>query len=246
MVFKEQVTRPGSFNKLHFLFVFTGGFPNIGNPLCFSAGLRILPFVYRHIDSINNSKTMKSYKMKSYLRISKGQAMIEFALAIPFLLLILFSVLYFGRYFLVSQVLLFAAQEGAKIASRTPGLSNNSTRDMVRGFTTGGAAANTNSVIYTALASAGLLSQTNSGSMPPGSSIQILPWDGASGTAIPAGTVAVNITYPFQLLGNPFTGQSTGSVQSVAVAMSFTAPALKFPNFKISQQAVAAEEVYQQ
>ncbi len=124
--------------------------------------------------------------------------MIEFALAIPFLMLILFSVLYFGRYFLISQILLYAAQEGAKTASRTPNLSDDNVRNMVRGFTTDGAQLNTNSVIYAALASARLLSQTTSGNLPNGSSIQILPWDGTGvGNTIPAGTVAVKITYSF-------------------------------------------------
>jgi len=180
--------------------------------------------------------------------------MVEFALSIMFLLLILFSVLYFGRYYLISQVLLFAAQEGAKIAARTPNLSDNATRDMVRGFTTGGVQINPNSVIFTALASAGLLSQPvsgnkppTSGNLPPGSSVQILPWDASSNsTPIPAGTVAVMITYPFELIGNPFSGQNNNPVQSVALAMSFDKPAIQFPNFNVSQQAVAAEEVYQQ
>lgn len=173
--------------------------------------------------------------------------MVEFALSVMFLLLILFSVLYFGRYYLISQVLLFAAQEGAKIAARTPNLTDDTNRGMLRGFTTGGAEFNSSSVIYTALSSAGLLSQKTSGSLPPGSSVQILPWDASStNIPIPAGTVAVRITYPFQLVGNPFTGKSNGSVQSVALAMSFNKPALQFPNLNISQQAVAAEEVYQQ
>jgi Flp pilus assembly protein TadG len=192
-------------------------------------------------------------RTKNYSKRQKGQAMIEFALSIMFLLLILFSVLYFGRYFLISQVLLFAAQEGAKIAARTPNLSDNTTRDMVRGFSTNGAETNPNSVIYTALASAGLLSQPVSGStpptsgnMPPGSSIQILPWDAGSTNTIPPGTVAVVITYPFELVGNPFTGASSNPVKSVALAMSFSQPPIQFPNFNISQQAVAAEEVYQQ
>jgi Flp pilus assembly protein TadG len=173
--------------------------------------------------------------------------MIEFALSIPFLLLILFSVLYFGRYFLVAQVLLYAAQEGAKIASRTPYLSDDNVRSTLRGFTIDGAQYNTNSVVYKAFASAGLLSQTTAGNLPPGSNVQILPWDATANTnnPIPPGTVAVRINYPFQLIGNPFTGASNGSVKSFALAMSFTAPALKFPNFTISQQAVAAEEIYQ-
>lgn len=154
---------------------------------------------------------------------------------------------------MISQVLLFAAQEGAKIAARTPDLSNNATRDMVRGFTTAGVETNPNSVIFTALASAGLLSQPvvgftppTSGNLPPGASVQILPWDaGAANAPIPPGTIAVIITYPFELIGNPFNSGKSGP-PNLALAMSFTAPAIQFPNFNIAQQAVAAEEVYQQ
>ncbi len=190
---------------------------------------------------------------KRHLRSSDGQSMVEFALCLPFLFLILVSILYFGRYFLLAQVLLYAAQEGAKVAARTPNLSDSTTRDSVRGFTTGGAQSNTNSVIYTALASAHLLSQSSQnssgGNLPSGGSIQILPWDatGTSTVNTPAGTVQVVINYPFQLLGNPFTGASEGSVNgTLAVAMSFTGPALQFPNFTITEQSTAAQEVYQQ
>ncbi len=40
--------------------------------------------------------------------------MIEMALSFPFLLLLLVAILFFGRYFLITQVLLYAAQEGAE------------------------------------------------------------------------------------------------------------------------------------
>src|SRR5271170_1151628 len=134
---------------------------------------------------------------------ARGQSMVEFALSVPFLLLILVSVVFFGRYFLIAQVLLSAAQEGAKIAARTPNLSDPNVRDMVRGFSVTGAEVSPNSVIYGALASANLLSGTISGNMPPGSQVEILPWDAtASDTIPPPGTLAVKIAYPFQLLGN--------------------------------------------
>jgi len=86
--------------------------------------------------------------------------------------------------------------------------------------------------------------------LPPGASVQILPWDQGTGPNVnyvpPTGTLAVVVNYPFQLLINPFTGQSNGSVSSVSVAMSFSGPALQFPNFTITEQAVAAQQVYQQ
>lgn len=190
---------------------------------------------------------MKTYSARNQnKRSANGQAMVEFALSVMFLLLILFSVLYFGRYFLISQVLLYAAEEGARIASRTPDLSDDTTRDMVRGFTTGGAMSNQNSVIYAVLSSAGLLSQKNSGNLPAGSSVQILPWDGtANNVAIPAGTIGVAITYPFNLLGGPVAGNA-GPVQNLNLAMSFNGHPIQFLNFNITQQAVAAQEVYQQ
>ncbi len=181
--------------------------------------------------------------------------MVEFAIATPFVFLILISILYFGRYFLMAQVLLYAAQEGAKLAANTPNLSDDTTRSNVKGFSAGGTATNTSSPIYGALASAGLLSNgvnnANSvGNLPPGASVQILPWDQGTGPNVnyvpPAGTLAVVVNYPFQLLVNPFSGQSNGSVSGVAVAMSLSGPALQFPNFTITEQAVTAQQVYQQ
>jgi Flp pilus assembly protein TadG len=182
-------------------------------------------------------------KDRKYSR-KQGQSMIEFALSLPFLLLILVSILFFGRYFLIAQVLLHAAQEGAKVASRTPNLNDADVRDMVRGFSTSGAQANTNSAIYTALASAHLLSQGSSGDMPTGSKVEILPWDsdGTTGNTTPPGTVEVRIDYPFQLLGSPFGGPR----RTVAIAMSFNSAPIKFLNFTISERAVAAQEIYQQ
>lgn len=196
------------------------------------------------------SNNIHLYKFNKGGRSNRsGQSMIEFALAMPFLFLILVAVVYLGRYFLMAQVLLYAAQAGAQIASSTPNLSDDNTRSMVRGFTPDGKQFNNNSVIFSALAAAKLLSQKTSGDLPPGGSVQILPWDSNGGGAnlnIPPGTVAVVINYPFQFLANPFTGRSYTSVNNVAVSMSFTAPALQFPQFTIAEQAVAPQAIYQQ
>ena len=165
--------------------------------------------------------------------------MVEFAISFPFLLLILIAMLFFGRYFLISQVLLYAAQEAAKIAARTPNLNDDTVRSAIRGFTTAGQQLNTNSLLYSALASAQILSQGNSGNLPPGSAVQILPWDAtAADTLPPQGTVEVVIKYPFELNGNPFNGPTP----SVAIAMTVdgSKPPVRFLNFTISQQAVAA------
>jgi Flp pilus assembly protein TadG len=172
--------------------------------------------------------------------------MIEFALSMPFLLLIVIGIMYFGRYLLIAQTLLYAAQEGVRVAAKTPNLADEGTRDTIRGFSTSGTTVNTNSVIYTALASAKLLSQGISGDMPTGSRVEILPWDsdGTAADTIPPGTVAVRIDYPFQLIGNAFNPSKT---QTISIAMAFQGQGtpVKFLNFTVSQRAVAAEEIYQ-
>jgi Flp pilus assembly protein TadG len=187
----------------------------------------------------------------------RGQSMVEFAISFPFLLLLLVSIIFFGRYFLIAQVLLYAAQEGAKVAARTPNLSDPDVRGQVRGFTVTGGQLNTNSVIYTAVASANLLSQGKTGNMPPGSRVEIFRnqaadnWD-ADGTAADTtaiGTVQVRIDYPFELIGNPFNGGAPqGSVRGpVAIAMTAdgSKPPVRFLNFTITERATAGEEIYQ-
>jgi hypothetical protein len=185
---------------------------------------------------------------RTILKRRNGQSMVELAFSVPFLVFILVSILFFGRYFLIAQVLLSAAQEGAKIAARTPNLNDPTVRDTVRGFTTTGTATNPNSVIYGALASANLLSNTTSGNMPPGSVVEILPWDATPTDVIPpAGTIAVELSYPFELMGNPF---ATGTQQPNVIVGLYTVNAatqgIIFPSLTITQQATAGEEVYQQ
>lgn len=177
----------------------------------------------------------------TYPRKHRGQSMVEFAMAMPFLMLILGAILFFGQYFLVTQVLLYAAQEGAKVASRTPNLTDSSVRDMVRGFSVDGTPTNTNSVIYTSIAAAHLLTNGNSGNLPPGASIMILPWDGSIGTPVPNGTIGVAISYPFSFMGNNF----SNGVKTLKIAMSFTGSGVTFKNFNIVQTAIASQEVYQ-
>jgi hypothetical protein len=190
--------------------------------------------------------------MKSRIRQSRGksaQALVEFAFAIPLLLLLVVGVVYFGKAFYIKQVLSYAAQQGAFFACHVPNLSDSGVRDTVRGFTTGGTATNSGSIIYTGLAAASLLSQGNNGDLPPGAQIKILPWDGDGSTAdtIPAGTVAVRVVYPFSLLNNPFTGKPAGDVSSVSIAMTpdpGNAP-VAFADFQMSEKAVVAQEIYQ-
>ncbi len=162
--------------------------------------------------------------------------MVEFALSFPFLLIILFSVLFFGQYFLQAQSILYAAQQGALTASRTPNLTNTTVRDNVRGFTTGGAVVNTNSVIYAALFSANLL---QNGNLPPNAAVEILPWDADPIENPPAGTVEVKINYPFQPFGIQF-----GT--SLNIALTFNGAAgLQFKNFTLTERALALQQVFQ-
>jgi len=164
--------------------------------------------------------------------------MVEFALSLPLLLLFLVSILYFGRAFYVKQIVTMAAQEGTRMIARVPGLSDNSTRDYMRGFTTDGQTINAASPVYLALAAGHLLDGPNgaSGNLPAGSRVEILPWDDAS-TSLPAGTVSVRIQYPFKFLSSPKFG-------TVRVWSGPDGAAIPFANTLISEQAVAAQEVY--
>ena len=190
---------------------------------------------------------MRHFNYRTQLGQPRGQSMVEFAFALPFLIFILVSIVFFGRYFLIAQVLLSAAQEAAKVAARTPNLNDPAVRDTVRGFTTTGAAVNPNSVIYGALASARLLSNTISGDMPPGSLVEILPWDATSADTIPPpGTVAVKVAYPFQLMGNPFQPTQQPSVIVGLYTVNAATQGIHFNNFVISEQATAGQEIYQQ
>jgi Flp pilus assembly protein TadG len=175
--------------------------------------------------------------------------MVEFGLAIPFLMLIFVSILFFGRYFLMAQTVLYAAQEGAKLASRTPNLTDADTRSQVRGFNTSGGELNPQSVIYTALGAANLLSHGMTGDLPSGAKVEILPWDSDGSTAdnaLAPGTVQVRVDYPFALLANPF-GTSAIANQSIGIAMTADGSGrpVQFNNFTMTQRATAAWEIYQ-
>ncbi|HEY9790572.1 MAG TPA: TadE family protein [Candidatus Obscuribacterales bacterium] len=186
---------------------------------------------------------------KSGRNKQSGQAAVEFALAVPLLMLVIVAVLYFGRYFLIAQTILHAAQEGVKIAAATPIDSSNastfqSTMNVLRGFgSPQGGSPDPQSTIYSSLAAANLLSQGSSGDLPSGASVKILPWDDPSQT-LPQGTIAVQISYPFKFLSGPF---GSGAMDTVAVSLPVyqqTSPLLFF-NFLVSQKAVAASSVYQ-
>ena len=180
--------------------------------------------------------------------------MVEFAFAIPFLLLIIVGILYFGRYFFAAQSILQATQEGARFAARIPNLSDPQVRDAVRGFTTDGAVVGPDdpsqnpSPIYAALSAAKMLSGPDRahGNLPPGANVMILPFDGNGG---PSDTVTVVIQYPFGLSMDYKTGQNVGPFgDSVNIAMSLNNqnPPVSFGNLTIQESATAAQEIYQQ
>ncbi len=176
-------------------------------------------------------------------RAESGQAMVEFALCLPLLMLLIFGIIYFGRSFYTKQIVTMSAQEGARMACRMPDLSDASSRDYIRGFTVTGQAINVNSPIYQSLAAGHLLSgpQGASGDLPPGSTVSILPWDDNS-VAMPTGTVGVRIQYPFVFIGSAFPGNQTPKGQ-MNVWMGPDGPPVPFLDTVINEQAIATQEV---
>lgn len=178
-----------------------------------------------------------------------GQTLVEFALALPFFLLCLVSVIYFGKLFFVKQVVCYAAQEGARVASRMPDLSNPQTLDRVRGFDDGGNVVGPDdesnpSPIYRALSAGQLLSGPNgkSGPLPAGARVVV------EGASPGSDRVTVTVEYPFGLFFNPQTGSSSGEVTQVNIAMTASPgdTPVPFADFVVKEAASAAQEVYQQ
>jgi Flp pilus assembly protein TadG len=169
--------------------------------------------------------------------------MVETVLSIPFLLLALFSIIYFGRFFYMTQVITYAAQEGARVASRVPNLQDADVRSAVAGFATDGTTINTNSVVYNAFSSARLLTNGATGNLPTGAKVKLLPWDsdGSVDDQIPTGTVAVRIQYPFKFLGDD--PNFPGDLQ---LSLGTADPIVTLGNFELSEKATASQEIYQE
>lgn len=182
-------------------------------------------------------------------RRQSAQSMVEFAFAIPFLLLIVLTIIYFGRVFYTKQAVAMACQEAARLASRTPNLNDSLVRSNLVGFTTTGDAVNASSVVTQALGSAGLLSQGTTGSLPPGSVVKVLPYDsdGSVEETIAPGTVGVRIEYPFVFIGSAFpaANQNNEFGNSVGLWSGWGGSPVSFLNFLISERAVSFTEVYQ-
>ena len=131
-------------------------------------------------------------------------------------------------------------------------MSDPSVRDYVRGFTDGGEATNTESVIYKILSSNRLLTCGRSGDLPRGARVILLPFDAdGAGHSTPAGTVSLVIEYPFGLLDIRNNNQAQQpQVLSVPLlscpSASMPTKTVSFPDFTIIYQATVPLEVYQE
>lgn len=198
----------------------------------------------------DNAEKLNDRPRAKAQRRGRGQSLVELALAIPFLFLSLIAIIYFGKLFYVKQIIAYAAQEGARAASRLPDLSNPATVDRVRGFQEDGSVVgpddNSNpSPIYRALSAARLLSgpQGTQGALPAGARILV---EGAQSSS---DRVTVTVEYPFGLFYNSQTGNNSGGeVSAVSIAMSADEDAapVGFADFLLRETASAAQEVYQQ
>lgn len=174
-----------------------------------------------------------------------GQSMVEFALSLPFFLLIILTILYFGRFFYLKQVLLSACQQAALNLSSSPFLDDAQARALAVGFDSTGQLIDSTAPVAIALGNARLLSEGTTGNLPPGSSVKVLPFDAASGDAtVPTGTVAVKIEYPFTFIGNPFDSASKGEFgSSVGVYTGEGGDSIQFRDQLVSEIAVANRQV---
>lgn len=192
---------------------------------------------------LTNQRVMLKTQYRRLRLRTNGQALVEFALCIPCLLLFVVAIIYFGKLFYTKQIVVMAAQEGVRLSSRLPNLSDGGNRDYVRGFSVSGQAINTDSPIYRAMSAGHLLSGANgeSGDLPAGSAVEILPWDDTSAN-LPAGVISVRIKYPFSFVSSPTTQSEFGS--SVDVYTGTGGSPISFVNQLITEQAVASQEVF--
>ncbi len=61
-----------------------------------------------------NDQTSKKRKLKKLLRQEKGQALVEFALVLPILLILVLGIVVFGQIFFSYQLIQNAARDGAR------------------------------------------------------------------------------------------------------------------------------------
>jgi Flp pilus assembly protein TadG len=129
-------------------------------------------------------------------RQSRGAATVEMALVLPIVLLFMFGIFEYGRYFMTMQLLNNAAREGARyaiahlqpvtIGSTTYGNATSDVTNVINGVTAGVTLNNQNVNVYASDA------QGNN----------VGTWTGA----IAGQSVTVEITGNFQFMGVPFLG----------------------------------------
>lgn len=112
----------------------------------------------------------------------RGQALVEFALVLPVLVLLLFASVDFSRAFFTLQAVTHASREGAR-----------------SGIVSGATAADVNGAVNTRLVSAGL-TQT--------ASVTVTGVDGAAS----GDPTTVTVSYPFQTLGGSLIPGWSGTV----------------------------------
>ena len=163
--------------------------------------------------------------------------MVEFAFSLPFFLLIMLTILFFGRYFYIKQVVLSACQEAARRLSTSANLASADNRQAITGFDTSGNLVNGTAPVAVLLKGAGLFSGDN---LPVGSSVKVLPFDAeGDDPVVQDGTLAVKITYPFNFMA----GQ--GQNDYVAVYSGDDGAPVRFENGLISEIAVSHMDISQ-
>lgn len=178
----------------------------------------------------------------------RGQSLVEFALAIPFVVLVLVAIMYFGRVFFVKQAVLLATQEAARDLSRIPSelLDSPIFLENRVGYTSTGQATNSDSVAAGILGAANLLSGGKTGDLPPGSRVDVYYLQGSTlpgGASLPQGAIAVRISYPFKFIGDPFGNNPSEFGNSIDVWSGEGGDPVRFSDFDISELTVSVKEI---
>lgn len=140
--------------------------------------------------------------LRNGIRSRRGQAAVEFALILPFLLIMLVGIIEFGRAWNEHQVITDAAREAArKAAIDDPMVSEADVRNTA----------------LSALGRAGIdPARCNSGG-GPGSCITLTDWDGETNEPL---TVAIDLPYRFTFFG-PLVKWTTGR-SNIVLKTAFT------------------------
>jgi Flp pilus assembly protein TadG len=139
---------------------------------------------------------MKTRTLTRFAKRDDGQALVEFALIMPFLLLFLVGIVEFGRAWNEHEVLTDATREGARQAAIYD-LAGTVTVDSI------------NNVIKRVLSSNGMA--------PDSASITLTNWNGASNSPL-----TVQVQYPYQFLFfGPLANWATGQSR-VVLSSTFT------------------------